>query len=256
MVRLLKILRDLDFQVTFAPFNRERVHPYTDRLQDSGVECLYEPFFGNFESLISERGSEFDLIILSRAETAATVLPICRSIVPSVPVVFDTVDLHFVRNQREAEVTGEESARQRAEEFEGVELKATRESDAVLVVSAEEKNVLASQAPEQTIAVISNIHEVSRSIPPYKARRGLVFIGGFEHPPNVDAMLWFCQEIMPHILEQLPDTILHIVGSKMPERASSPWPPNPSLLTDTWRRSTPSSSRASFPSPHCDTAQV
>ncbi len=94
---------------------------------------------------------------------------------------------------------------------------ATRECDAVLVVSAEEKDVLASQVPEQTIAVISNIHEVSRDIPPYEARRGLVFIGGFEHPPNVDAMLWFCQEIMPRILEQLPDSILHIVGSKTPE---------------------------------------
>ncbi len=217
MVRLLEILRDLDFQVTFAPFNKQRVHPYTDRLQDSGVECLYEPFFGDFESLISERGSEFDLIILSRAETAATVLPICRAIVPKIPVVFDTVDLHFVRHQREAELTGEEIARERAEEFEGVELTVTRDCDAVLVVSAEEKDVLASQVPEQTIAVISNIHEVSRDIPPYEARHGLVFIGGFEHPPNVDAMLWFCQEIMPRILEQLPDSILHIVGSKTPE---------------------------------------
>ena len=217
MVRLLKILRDLDFQVTFAPLNKQRVHPYTDRLQDSGVECLYEPFFGDFESFISERGSEFDLIILSRAETAAKLLPICRATVPSIPVVFDTVDLHFVRHQREAELTGEEIAQQRAEEFEGVELTATRECDAVLVVSAEEKDVLASQVPEQTIAVISNIHEVSRDIPPYEARDGLLFIGGFEHPPNVDAMLWFCQEIMPRILEQLPDSILHIVGSKTPE---------------------------------------
>jgi glycosyltransferase involved in cell wall biosynthesis len=33
----------------------------------------------------------------------------------------------------------------------------------------------------------------------------------------VDAMLWFCAEIMPKILRQLPEAKFHIIGSKMPE---------------------------------------
>jgi glycosyltransferase involved in cell wall biosynthesis len=44
-----------------------------------------------------------------------------------------------------------------------------------------------------------------------------LFIGGFEHTPNVDAMLWFVSRIMPLIRKQLPDTKFHIIGSKMPE---------------------------------------
>jgi len=219
MVRLLDILRDLGFQVTFAPFNRQRVHPYTDRLQDGGIECLYEPFFGSLESLIAERGSEFDLIILSRAETAETLLPICRALVPSIPVIFDTVDLHFVRHQREAEQANDDLKRLDAKEMEALELKLAGKSDAVIVVSAEEKVVLEKKLPhQQRIAIVSNIHKLrGTAIPPFESRRDFLFVGGFEHTPNVDAMLWFAPEIMPRILEQLPEAKLHIIGSKMPE---------------------------------------
>ncbi|MEO8219063.1 MAG: glycosyltransferase, partial [Acidobacteriota bacterium] len=220
MVKLLDVFGELGFHVTFAPYNRQRVQPYTDQLQRSGIECLYEPFFESFESLLSTRGSEFNLILLSRAEIAGTLLPLCQRLLPSTPIIFDTVDLHFVRHRREAELTGDEKAHDRAEKMEEMELRLAGDSTAVLVVSAEEKEVLAAQIPRQRIAVVSNIHEPFASIAPCETRHGLLFIGGFEHTPNVDAMLWFCQEIMPRILAQLPETMLHIVGSKMPESIS------------------------------------
>jgi glycosyltransferase involved in cell wall biosynthesis len=42
----------------------------------------------------------------------------------------------------------------------------------------------------------------------------LVFVGAFQHLPNVDAMVYFCQEILPLIRMQVPETELVIVGSK------------------------------------------
>ena len=97
-----------------------------------------------------------------------------------------------------------------------LELKLGAESDAIVVVSPDEKRVLEKKLPRQRIAVISNIHEIRATIPPFESRRDFLFIGGFEHTPNVDAMLWFCAEIMPKILKELPDTTFHIIGSKMP----------------------------------------
>ena len=41
----------------------------------------------------------------------------------------------------------------------------------------------------------------------------LVFVGAFQHNPNVDAMVYFCSEIFPLIRAQLPETRLTIVGS-------------------------------------------
>lgn len=40
-------------------------------------------------------------------------------------------------------------------------------------------------------------------------------MGGFAHPPNADAVLWFAKEIFPHIREQLPDIKFYVVGSKV-----------------------------------------
>ena len=96
-------------------------------------------------------------------------------------------------------------------------MKLGAESDAIVVVSPDEKRVLEKKLPRQRIAVISNIHETRATIPPFESRRDFLFIGGFEHTPNVDAMLWFCAEIMPKILKELPEATFHIIGSKMPK---------------------------------------
>jgi glycosyltransferase involved in cell wall biosynthesis len=213
----LTILQDLGFHVTFAPYNGQQLSPYTERMQDLGIECLYDPFFVNFEAFFAQREEVLDLIILSRAETAAKVLPICRIYAPSTPILFDTVDLHFVRRQREAVLTGDKAIKEVASETQLLELKLAAECDAVLVVSPDEKEILAEKLPGQRIEIVSNIHETNPDIPPYEARRDFLFIGGFEHTPNVDAMLWFVREIMPRIRKELPEAKFHIIGSKMPE---------------------------------------
>ena len=52
--------------------------------------------------------------------------------------------------------------------------------------------------------MLSNIHEPMPRGTPFAEREGLVFIGGFAHPPNTDAVLWYAQEILPRVREALP----------------------------------------------------
>ena len=47
----------------------------------------------------------------------------------------------------------------------------------------------------------------------FTKRKDLLFVGGFRHTPNVDAVKWMCKKIMPLINKALPDVKLHIVGS-------------------------------------------
>lgn len=217
MMGLLLVLQELGLHVTFIPSNLQRVSPYTERIQELGVECLHAPFLPGFDTFFTERGREFDVIILSRAHVAEEMLPFCRKHAPDTPVIFDTVDLHFVRQQREAEIAQDELKLRTAAQMERLELRLGGESDAIVVVSSEEKRVLEEKLPGKRIAIISNIHETRPAIPPFELRRNFLFIGGFEHTPNVDAMLWFCAEIMPAILRELPEATFHIIGSKMPE---------------------------------------
>jgi glycosyltransferase involved in cell wall biosynthesis len=44
-----------------------------------------------------------------------------------------------------------------------------------------------------------------------------VFIGGFRHLPNVDAVKYFCSEIMPLVREKLPGVRFIVVGSMVPD---------------------------------------
>ena len=44
----------------------------------------------------------------------------------------------------------------------------------------------------------------------------LVFVGAFRHDPNLDAMSYFCEEILPKVLKSQPETHLYIVGSSPP----------------------------------------
>ena len=42
----------------------------------------------------------------------------------------------------------------------------------------------------------------------------IVFIGKMDYRPNVDAMLWFGQDVMPYILQRRPQTTLGIIGQR------------------------------------------
>jgi glycosyltransferase involved in cell wall biosynthesis len=50
----------------------------------------------------------------------------------------------------------------------------------------------------------------------FMIRKGLLFVGGFNHTPNVDAVLWFVTEIFPVISARLPDVFFYVVGSNPP----------------------------------------
>ena len=50
----------------------------------------------------------------------------------------------------------------------------------------------------------------------FAKREGLLFVGGFAHPPNADAVLWFAKEVFPLIREKL-DVPFYVVGSKVTE---------------------------------------
>ena len=46
--------------------------------------------------------------------------------------------------------------------------------------------------------------------------KDLLFVGGFKHPPNRDAVLWFANEIWPNLKEAIPEAHFHVVGSNPP----------------------------------------
>jgi GT2 family glycosyltransferase/glycosyltransferase involved in cell wall biosynthesis len=214
--RLLRIMRDLGCKVTFVAANLERREPYATQMQQEGIELLFAPFVRSIDELIRERGAEFDIVILARYYLASRHIEAVRRHAPRALLVFDTLDLHFVRNRRLAQLEGSAALAQSAEAIYREEVDCFRRCDVIWVVSDVERDVVLREVPRATVLVQTNVHVPAAAARPFAEREGLLFVGGFRHPPNVDAALYLAREIVPLVRERLPGVATYIVGSNAP----------------------------------------
>ncbi|MGN6113585.1 MAG: glycosyltransferase family 4 protein, partial [Luteimonas sp.] len=216
LVNLMRMLREDGAHVVFMPANREYDGVHTERLQAMGVEAWHAPFARRAPGWLREHGGRFASVLASRHYVAREFLPLLRAYAPGARVVFDSVDLHFLRERREAEVSGDRALLRMAERTRRRELDVVARSDATLVVSAAERELLAREAPGARVEVVSNLHRVAGLGLPFAQRHDLVFVGGFRHPPNTDAVLWFAAEVFPRIRAALPGVRFHCIGADAP----------------------------------------
>ncbi len=216
MLNMMRALQPLGCKVTFVPQNLIAEEPYASELQQIGIEVIGSPHARGVREFLQARGSEFDAVILSRLEVAAPLMSTVRAMCPNSRIIYDTVDLHFLRQVREFRLNGEVSGGFDHEETQELEIMCTQQAQATFVCSTSERDLLSELVPEASIHILGNIHHVTPTTTPANDRSGLLFVGGFEHPPNIDAMEWFVREVLPLITAKSPETVLHMIGSKMP----------------------------------------
>lgn len=212
---MLGILASLESKITFWPDNLERTEPYCTELQQKGIEVIYGPH--DMKEFLSERNDMYDIVILSRPHVAAKYIDIVKKSCHGCAIVYDTVDLHFRRMQKQQNVQGNVSDSEIAS-MRDTELSIMKASDLVLLTSRNEEAILEKDHDFDGIrfAILSNMHETIHDVPSFESRSGIIFVGGFQHPPNVDAVRWFVTEIFPIIKKNIPSVILYIVGSNPP----------------------------------------
>ncbi len=215
MFGLLKILTEIGYKVTFWPENKARTEPYTEKLQQLGIEVIYGKI--HFDEFIKENGKYIDLVILSRPHIAIQFINAVKAYTKA-KIIYDTVDLHYLREFRRAELEAKEDDRLKIEalasEWKEKELLLSHQADVVLVVSEIEKELLEKEnGLKGKVSVISNIHNIEPSKNEFHQRKGIMFIGGFVHQPNEDGIIWFCESIFPKLKEKISKLHLSIVGS-------------------------------------------
>ena len=216
MYHILRCLGDLGIVVSFIPDDMVARQPYTEELQQLGIEVLYGPV--NVKRYLERVGPYLDFAVLSRPEVARAYVPLLRKLAPGALCLYDTVELHFLREERRSQLDGDDSARERAQAYRELELAMARACDATIVVSSAEQEILHSLDPGLTVHLIPNIHPLQGRGKPFHQRRDLLFIGNFFHHPNEDAAIFLVKEILPLIKEVLPEVRLYMVGSN-PSRA-------------------------------------
>ncbi len=216
MFQILKILHRLGHRVTFLPDNLADMPPYTSELQKRGIQVVHHPYVKRVRDYLISHGPAFDVVVLSRCDFARKHIADVRLHAPQSRIIFDTVDLHYLREQREAQLTQDPDVRRKAQEKQLLEDSLIKEADETWVVSPIEQQMLQENWPHKSIQLVSNIVDVAGPVPPFALRRDWLFIGGFQHRPNIDAVLFFVEEIYPLVRDRLPDAKFYIIGDKAP----------------------------------------
>jgi len=218
MHQLLLQLAELGQRVVFFPANGALLQPYTSELQRHGITVI--PDAAGQATFLREAGAALTLAVLSRPQVGWTLLEELRMLAPRCLIGYDTVDLHFLRLQRQADLAASAGDEEGAARLTGkaaasreLELGLVRAADLTLVVSEHEQRLLRDLVPEADVRVLSNVHHPAGEVPGPHGRAGLLFVGSFDHLPNRDAVAWMVHEVLPLVHRRHPGAVLHVVGS-------------------------------------------
>lgn len=166
------------------------------------------------DAALSDSGVSIRYAFLSFPRVANEFLPLVRELHPSAKIIYDMVDFHGLRLDRAAALRGDGAIAAQAAKMRALEVDLANKADITIAISAEEKAAMLDLAPMAVVDVLPNVFEPPSAMPPGpNGRRDILFIGGFWHEPNSDAVRWFVKEIWPRIREHSPECRFLIAGS-------------------------------------------
>jgi glycosyltransferase involved in cell wall biosynthesis len=240
MYHYLKMFVDAGFQISFWPNNLYYDRQYTRTLQDFGIEVLYELEFeeilrdqlsvlGRFSDWIRQNGEYLDYAVLSRGSVCTNYINDIAQY-SAAKILYFGHDLTFPSLQQAYAVTG------RAERLEAIEqdwrpaeTRMWEKSDVIYYPAQYEIDWVAQHVPGKHVRSLPVYVYPDKEIQAARARvaRGstncpkVLFVGGFDHAPNGDAISWFVREILPIVKRRIPEIVTIAAGSNPPREVTN-----------------------------------
>ncbi|AIQ55096.1 glycosyltransferase [Paenibacillus sp. FSL R7-0331] len=218
----LKLFVSLGYHVIFIGDNYFRHEPYTSELQSLGIEVLYGDYYAkNINKWIRANGAYIDYVYLNRPHISVKYISDFKKLTRA-KIVYFGHDLHYLREMRNYELTKNPSLIKSSEDWKKIEFGLMNDADVIHVVGSYEQELLQKEFPDKPVRNIplfpyGDSYSERTAINGFDARKDLLFVGGFNHTPNYDGIIWFLNEVFPLIKERDSDIKLYIVGSNPPE---------------------------------------
>jgi GT2 family glycosyltransferase len=220
----LRMFVDAGLQVSLWPDNLHRDRPYVKGLQDLGVEVLYgSQLVDKFPEWIAQNGEHLDYVLFSRAHVS---LRYIKDVTERTRArrLYCGHDLHAVRLEREYALTGRRELLKDIEFWRAAELEIWQQSDIVYYPGQEEVDAVRRLMPGKAARVMAlQVYseaeiaaERARVVEAQYEKPSILFVGGFGHRPNVDAVQWLVRDILPALRKLVPDISAVIAGSSPP----------------------------------------
>lgn len=212
-INLIEALIELSFTVVFhADAESGETNRYRSALEDRGVFCLGAPRSVDLLPFLQAHGGSVHVAVLSRVYAGGAHRQAVRVYCPGAPIIFNTVDLQFRREEKVAQLSGSAESLAAAARTRELELMTVRRADATIVVSTVERDLLKQLLPAARVHYLPLARPVVLPRTSFQMRRNIGFVGGSEHSPNVDALRYFLAEVWPLVRKLLPDCEFSVVG--------------------------------------------
>ncbi len=232
MYTTVKEMVKLGWHVTYAHLVGAQLGPtsetYLNELRALGIEFIWleyerwwslrnssevRPILRQIITGLDLKNRAPDFVYLSFWFVADYFLDFIREELPATPIIIDTIDLHYLREARQAEVLRDKKLLKDAQATKRRELAVYAKADCVTTVTEEDRSALLNDLPSKPVFIMTNIHEPAPSTVPFGDRKDLLFVGNFNHTPNQDAVKYFVESVFPAVRAKLPGVRLLIVGN-------------------------------------------
>ncbi|MBN1594995.1 glycosyltransferase, partial [candidate division FCPU426 bacterium] len=204
---MLMMLRELGYRVTFWPLQvAQKEIGFTRKLQEKGVEVFYGPENTklDLQKHLAERRGFYQVVLISRPHNMAEAAAIIRAEDPDLRLIYDAEAIFALREILFSEVIQGKPLSDKAKLSKITkEMKLAKPADCVLTVSEYERTQFEKHAIPRA-RVLGFLLKADPTPALYAERRDLLFVGGIlaSPSPNEDAVLYFLNEIFPHIQKQ------------------------------------------------------
>jgi O-antigen biosynthesis protein len=139
-----------------------------------------------------------------------------KTILPRTKFIYDMVDIHFLRYKRAIEIEPNRlSLKKNYKHFFRLETVVAPQLDYIIAISEKEREIMGQYADKNKIITISNIHYPKIEISERKnfnESKGIIFIGSI-HEPNIDAVKFLYEKIMPLVWKENPSLEVSVIGN-------------------------------------------
>jgi GT2 family glycosyltransferase len=239
MFDYLKMFVDAGFQISFWPNNLHYDRQYVKLLQDFGIEVLYSwefeaiprdqlSVFARFADWIKQYGVYLDYAVLSRGYIGTNYINDIADN-SAAKILYFGHDLTFPSLEQEYAVTGRTERLEAIERWRSAETSMWKRSDIIYYPAQYEVDWVAHHAPGKEVRILPVYVYPDKEIHAARARLHgdvtnrptVLFVGGFAHPPNSDAVSWFVREILPIVKGRIPEIVTIVAGSNPPPEVTS-----------------------------------
>ena len=216
LTEIIKTYKNLGYNVTLiAPKNTIK-NRYNIFFQKLGVRLFYKyTAAADLRLFIRRFFNKAPLIWYSASEMCLKYFKFSKVHFPESKTIFDMIDIHHLRYQRALMVNpNNKKYKRRFKRYYKNEKKAAQLVDIVIPISEDEAIYMHTFTPGIKTLVISNIHYVKiniDSVPDFESRKDILFIGSTHHP-NIDAVNFLKDDILPLVWHKYPDLKLNVIG--------------------------------------------